>query len=396
MTNKFNYNDKNYDQYATEIELEALESARNNGGSATKAGIELGKSRSTIKGYIKRIESKAKKSGYIPENGLTMPFDPSLIMTKPTVHVKVGKDGTGKVNQYWARLQPDELKRQEMLKAFADELKKDLPKYPTIKSPGSTNKDLANLFVITDFHLGMLAHKEETNDADWDLKKGEKLLVAWFTRAIELAPDANQAIFAQMGDFLHWDGLDAVTPASKHVLDADTRFHKLVRAAIRVIRTVINMLLSKYKKVHVLMLDANHDPASGVWLRELFSVVYEDNKRVTVDLNPNPYNCYEFGLNALFFHHGHKRRVANIDTVFAGIYREVFGRTEFAYAHTGHLHSIDMKESNLMVVEQHRTLAPADAYSARAGYMSGRDAKVITYHRKYGEVARLTISPKMV
>jgi len=55
-----------------------------------------------------------------------------------------------------------------------------------------------------------------------------------------------------------------------------------------------------------------------------------------------------------------------------------------------------MKESNLMIVEQHRTLAPSDAYSARAGYQSGRDAKVITYHRKYGEVARLTISPKMV
>ena len=41
----------------------------------------------------------------------------------------------------------------------------------------------------------------------------------------------------------------------KHVLDADTRFHKLVRAAIRVIRTVINMLLAKYKKVHVLNID---------------------------------------------------------------------------------------------------------------------------------------------
>ena len=49
-----------------------------------------------------------------------------------------------------------------------------------------------------------------------------------------------------------------------------------------------------------------------------------------------------------------------------------------------------------MTVEQHRTLAARDAYSARGGYLSGRDAKVITYHREYGEVSRLTISSDMV
>ena len=83
------------------------------------------------------------------------------------------------------------------------------------------------------------------------------------------SPDSENAIFAQIGDFLHWDGLDAVTPASKHVLDADTRFTKLVRVAIRVIKRVIKMLLTKYKKVTVIMAEGNHDPASSVWLREM-------------------------------------------------------------------------------------------------------------------------------
>ena len=49
-----------------------------------------------------------------------------------------------------------------------------------------------------------------------------------------------------------------------------------------------------------------------------------------------------------------------------------------------------------MIVEQHRTLAPGDAYSARGGWLSGRDAKVITYHRKFGEVSRLTINSDML
>ena len=152
-----NSNDINYDQYATEKQLEVLNAVRSS-ESKQAAADSLGITRSTLRTQLKNIKEKAVASGYIPDNGMTEPFDSSLLHTKSTVHVK-----DGKVTQYWARLQPDELKRQEMLKAFADELKKDLPKYPAIKSPGSTNKDLANLFVITDFHLGMLAHKEETN-----------------------------------------------------------------------------------------------------------------------------------------------------------------------------------------------------------------------------------------
>jgi hypothetical protein len=117
---------------------------------------------------------------------------------------------------------------------------------------------------------------------------------------------------------------------------------------------------------------------------------------VTVDKSPSPYNVYEFGKVVLFFHHGHKRKVANVSEVFAGKFREIFGRTKHAYAHMGHLHHIDVKENNLMIVEQHRTLAPSDAYAARGGWLTGRDAKVISYDKRYGEVSRLTINSDML
>jgi hypothetical protein len=62
----------------------------------------------------------------------------------------------------------------------------------------------------------------------------------------------------------------------------------------------------------------------------------------------------------------------------------------------GHLHHVDIKETNLMIIEQHRTLAAPDAYASRGGWMSGRDAQVITYHKEYGQVGRIIISPDMV
>lgn len=49
-----------------------------------------------------------------------------------------------------------------------------------------------------------------------------------------------------------------------------------------------------------------------------------------------------------------------------------------------------------MVVEQHRTLAAQDAYAARGGWLSGRDAQVIVYHRNFGEVGRHRINYDML
>ena len=144
------------------------------------------------------------------------------------------------------------------------------------------------------------------------------------------------------------------------------------------------------------MADANHDPASEIWLREWLAAIYEDNPRITVEQSPDSYYCVEHGLTSLFFHHGHKRKINNVDDVFVAKFREVFGRTKHSYAHTGHLHSNALLETNLMQIERHRTLAASDAYAGKGGWVSGRDAKVITYHKAYGEVARMTINPDMV
>jgi hypothetical protein len=78
------------------------------------------------------------------------------------------------------------------------------------------------------------------------------------------------------------------------------------------------------------------------------------------------------------------------------MFREMFGASKYAFAHVGHLHSDEGRKSALMYVERHETLAAPDAYAAGGGWLSGRSAKVITYSRRYGEVARATLRPEMV
>jgi len=377
--------------YGTERQQEILEAVIAT-GSNNKASKLLSMNRRAVDHSINGLIKNAAMQGYSPAHDMvhTVP-DGFKVKGISTYYNDEGKP----IGQ-WVKSTADDARREIIWRETIDALKEEIPRLKPITDFMHGNESLCNTYIITDYHLGMLAWSEETKGDDWDVSIAEELLIKWFEQAIAQSPNAKQAVFAQMSDFLHFDGMDAVTPASKHLLDVDTRFSKLVRVAIRVLRRVIDMLLVKHESVHILMLDANHDPVSQIWLREWFSVLYENEPRITIDTSPNPYNAYEFGKTALFFHHGHKKKVSEISKVFVGMFREMFGRTLYAYAHTGHLHSIDVKEDQLMIVEQHRTLSPNDAYAARGGWLSGRDAKCITYHREFGEVSRITINSNML
>lgn len=355
--------------------------------SAAAAARALGLNERTLRRRRERLALK----GYSPAHDMTRTVPDGFNVKGVSTYY----DEDGRVRGQWVKSSADAERREALMREAVEAMAETIKPIKARKAPAHGNENLLNCFVVTDFHLGALSWEPETG-ADWNLDLAERTLVEWFRQAVAMAPKAETALLAQISDLLHWDGFDAVTPASRHLLDADTRFPKLVRVAIRVLRQVIDLLLSTHKRVHVIMADANHDPVSQVWLREWLAILYENEPRITIDTSPSPYNAYEFGKVAIFTHHGHKRRMSNVSEVFAAQFRELFGRTKYAYAHMGHLHHVDVKENNLMIVEQHRTLAAPDAYAARGGWLSGRDAKVITYHREYGEVGRATVSFDMI
>lgn len=309
------------------------------------------------------------------------------------VSTLINKDGE-QVAQ-WIKSNQDAERQIELMRETVAAMSQDIPRAKPVKAPPVANYNLLNLYVITDYHFGMLSWAEETGE-DWDVHIAESLLVKWFEQAIAGSPNAETGILCNLGDFLHQDGMEALTPTGRNLLDADSRFAKIVRIIIRCLRQVIDMLLHKHKKLIIIMAEGNHDMASSVWLREMFAAMYADEPRITVDVSPDPYYCVEWGKTSLFFHHGHKKKPASVDDVFAAKFREVFGRTKFSYAHMGHMHHVWQKETNLMIVEQHRTLAAKDAYASRGGWLSGREASCITYHKDYGQTGRITITPDMV
>lgn len=404
-----------------ELAKEAADALKANDNNQSQTAELLGISRSTLQGRLK----VAAQRGFLLDHPPAMPgfrisqvseqqdADGTVrarsVQQKPEhgdafelpaghrikgVSTLVNADG-GKIVE-WIKTTEDTASREAAMAATVAALKEDLPRAEPVPAPAGGNTNLLNQYTVTDLHFGMLSWKEETG-ADYDLKIAEQLLLDWFAAAIAQSPNASTAILCQLGDLLHHDAHISVTPTHAHVLDADSRLQKMIRVVIRTMRRVIAMLLEKHQRVHIIMADANHDPAGGAWLREMFAAFYENEPRITVDSSASTFYVYEFGQTSLFYHHGHKRKINSIDGVLVGKFREIFGRTKFSYAHLGHLHSDELKSApTTMKVERHETLAAPDAFAANGGWLSGRSAKVITYSKQFGEVGRITLTPEMV
>ncbi|MBZ9921806.1 helix-turn-helix domain-containing protein [Mesorhizobium sp. BR1-1-7] len=343
---------------------------------------------------IKSIASKTADGAWVKqvkEAGEEYATPPGMIIKKRSV--LSGADN--RVLLTWNKEDTAAQATIDIMKSALDAFKEEIPRVAALSAPSHVRDDLLNQFVVTDNHFGMLSWREETG-ADYDLRIAEQLLLDWFSAAIAQAPDAHTAILAQLGDLMHHDALESVTPAHRHVLDADSRLQKVIRVVIRTIRRIIDMLLQSHQHVHVVMASGNHDPASSAWLREMLATMYEDEPRISVDNSPSLYYAYEWGRTGLYYHHMHKRGVKDIDRTFAGMFREMFGRCRYNYGHGGHRHSDEVIETPLMIVERHQTLAAPDAHSAGGGWLSGRSAKRVTYSRQFGEVGRDVLRPEMV
>jgi hypothetical protein len=361
-------------------------------GGIRPAAKLLGVDHRSLQRRVRRMEARDK--GFV---GNVFPVIPAGHHLKGVSSLqKVHDPETGETVMQWVKSAKDAENVELNLRTALDALKSEIPRAElTYGDPNLNYARLASLYVLTDYHLGMYAWKEETGD-DWDMNIAEDLLVNWFKLAIESGPNSHTGILAQLGDFLHYDTLEAVTPTAKNTLDADTRAQKMIRVGLRVLRRVVNMLLIKHDHVVVLMAEGNHDIISSVWLREAFKIFYENEPRVTVEVSPDPYYAVQWGKTALFFHHGHLKKPEQVDRVFARKFREMYGACEHVYGHLGHMHHQKVIESSLMLLEQHPTMTAADAYASRHGYLSSRRASVIVYDKEHGEVSRLSFNPEMV
>lgn len=381
--------DERLKTWATERQKEVIDTI-NETGSERKAAAKLGVSRSTISMTLLSLKRRAATMGFSPENDMTRPV-PSPFVTSG-VSTYYNKDG--KPTGQWVKSKLDPKQHEEIVREAVRALVEDVPRLAPVEPPTVTDANLCNLYTFTDCHVGMYAWGKETG-ADWDLHIAERTLVDAFNCMVNASPRARVGVVAQLGDFLHQDSISPVTPTSGHLLDADSRFSKVVRVAVRVLRTIIDLALQRHEKVIVLMAEGNHDISSSIWLRHLFGLLYENEPRVQVIDSELPYYVYQHGCTMLAWHHGHLKKSDGLPLLLAAQFPLIWGATTKRYCHTGHMHHVHEKEHAGITVIQHPTLAARDAYAARGGWLAERQVTAITYHSTWGQVARNTVVPEM-
>jgi len=382
--------DENLKQWATPRQSEYIDAVIAFKG-IRPAARKLGISHPGLLRSLKAVKKKAALQGWSPEHDLTKTVpEPFVIRGTSTLY-----DENGKPKLQWVKTRLDDQKLQEMLEGAVAAMTGELVPVKPIKPPKIANSHLLNLYTLTDSHVGMRAWGHECGE-DWDLEIAERVLYGAMEHVITHSPEAETGVLNQLGDWLHYDSLTAVTPLHQNVLDSDGRYPKVIEVAVRILRRIVALMLTRHKKVIVLIAEGNHDLSSSVWLQHLFSLLYEKEPRVDVIKSAMPYYQIQHGKTMLAFHHGHLSKNDQLPILFAAQFPQVWGGTTKRYCHTGHRHHTEEKEHSGMTVIQHPTLAARDAYAARGGWIADRSLTAITYHSEFGQVARTTVTPEML
>ena len=340
-------------------------------------------------GNVEQFWNKTKPEGADPDAVVKLP-DPKVVTKTATLF-----DSAGRVTQQWVSEKPEALAQLRAWEEAAKAMAESLPVLPLIDEPTVVeNSDLMACYPIGDHHLGMLSWNQETG-ADWDLALAEKALAHAADYLLQATPACPVATVVFLGDFLHYDSFDAVTPTSRNLLDADGRYPKMVRASIRSMRNVIESAARRHGRVHVIVEIGNHDLSSSIFLMECLSNIYADNPRITVDTSPMHFHYFEHGACLVGTHHGHGAKADRLPSIMAADRPQEWGRTKFRYWWTGHIHHATLKDFEACSVESFRILAPADAWAHQKGFRATRDMKAIMLHREFGEVSRHTVNPGM-
>lgn len=363
------------------------------GKSQREIAKELKISRSTVVTHVETVKLSAAKKGYSPEHDYTHPVpDGFKIRGVSTLYTD------GKPVSQWVKSQSDEERQLELLiERMENSLELVKPFKPT-KPPKRSDDRLLSLLTVTDFHVGSACWEAETGD-NFDTKIAADIFLNAMHDMLAACPNSKTGMLNILGDFIHFDGinLQPVTSGNFHVLDADTRYTKIVDVAMSIVREAVKMMLARFERVVVVVAEGNHDISSSVWLRKYIKHLFEGSRVEVID-NPFPYYAYLHGNCMLGFHHGHKMKLANLHKLFASEprFREMWGKASGGvYIHMGHYHHERVIEDGGAVAEMHPSLTGRSSYEARGGWVSQRGAKVITYDKLEGEVHRTTIRPRL-
>lgn len=354
-------------------------------GSVRKAASALGLDYGYSKKVVRNIKSKAAKAGYAPSYDMTKPA-PEGYKIKGTSTLYHPNKG---IVAQWVKTQADpEQIREQVLDAIVDSFESFKGQSREIIPPSECVDDFMTAYVMGDPHFGMLAHKEETENDDFDSTIARQVMDSAMYQLVGAAKPTKQAVLVNVGDALHVDDSTNKTKGRGNNLDADARYYRIIRVFCEAMIQAIYLMLEKHDKVVVINQSGNHDIDSTHWIQLALNYYFTNDDRVEVRVNPSSYNWVRWENVLIGITHGDGAKMGDLPLIMASNKRQDWGETDHHYWWTGHIHHKQVVEFNGCKVESFNTMAPSDAWHARSGYFAAREMHSLTIHKKHGVIGR--------
>jgi hypothetical protein len=378
--------------YATDRQWEILQAIWSEGGFRP-AGRKLGLGDSAIRSAHAAVMRKAAISGYSPDHDLVHPVAPGQILKGSST---LYDPKTGEAKLQWIKTRADDDAREAIVREAVAAMCEEMPRLAARKPNALKYRDeLLNVIPFGDPHIGLYCWADEVGN-DFDLAIAKRDLCGAVADLVSKATPAKRCLIANLGDFYHADNLEGKTSRSGHVLDMDTRMPKVIRVGVAAMRQCIETALTRHETVEVINAIGNHDDMLSMCLSIMLSNIYEKEPRVIIHDAPTKRHYVRHGKVLIGVTHGHQTKDRDLPGIMATERAEDWGQTKHRYYYRGHHHHDSRIEFNGCIVDQFRTLAPGDAWAVGSGYLSGRDMKLLTHHKEYGEVSRITCSIDML
>ena len=127
-------------------------SLRAQGLTAREVGESLGITERRVQSNCKRVKDHAAKQGYSPDHDMVHTV-PDGYKVKGTSTLYKG----GEPVIQWVKSDIDNQRQLELMREAVEALNEEIKPEPKVDKPKVKKSELANLYVITDYHAGMLA-----------------------------------------------------------------------------------------------------------------------------------------------------------------------------------------------------------------------------------------------
>jgi len=362
------------------------------GASLSEIAKQQGRNLQNVGRDIKTMVERAAKKGDSPEYDLKHPAAPGFA----TKRVSTLYNASGEVSAQWHIQEPEKQEidkiLQEFVAAYTDEMR---GQHKPTKPPKNTDSDYASCYLIGDHHLGMYAWSEETGGDDYDTDIAEQILADAVDRLVNSQSiKSEHGWLISLGDFMHANDTTSMTPASKHLLDTDGRFGRVIRVAARLYKRMVKTMLERHKHVTIFNVRGNHDPDASLMINALLQGYYENDPRVTVVDNYSKFLWKKWGQCLVTMHHGDRVQPQRLyEAITANLSKE-WGETSYRVCWTGHLHSKLAVDLGGMNFERWNVLPPNDAWAAGAAFTQTEQMRSMTcvvLHKEFGEELRYKV-----